>query len=72
MAQGLGATVTLLQQLPGAWGRRAALLRVAVAAAQEAGHMDLRIVVAGSVDAGKVGRDRERGGRQPEARVQGT
>ncbi|GLC40915.1 hypothetical protein PLESTF_001055800 [Pleodorina starrii] len=53
MADHLGAFVTLLHYLPAAWGRRAALLRVANGTAQEACHTDLRIAVAGSVDAGK-------------------
>ncbi|GIL59837.1 hypothetical protein Vafri_14551 [Volvox africanus] len=53
MAASLDAFVTLLHYLPAAWGRRAALLRVATSTAQEACHTDLRIAVAGSVDAGK-------------------
>ncbi|EFJ52866.1 hypothetical protein VOLCADRAFT_102822 [Volvox carteri f. nagariensis] len=53
MASSLDAFVTLVHYLPAAWGRRAALLRVATSTAQEACHTDLRIAVAGSVDAGK-------------------
>ncbi|GLI70309.1 hypothetical protein VaNZ11_015260 [Volvox africanus] len=53
MAASLDAFVTLVHYLPAAWGRRAALLRVATSTAQEACHTDLRIAVAGSVDAGK-------------------
>ncbi|GFR43379.1 hypothetical protein Agub_g4451 [Astrephomene gubernaculifera] len=53
MASSLGSAVTLISYLPAAWGRKAALMRVASSAAQEACHTDLRIVVAGSVDAGK-------------------
>ncbi|KXZ52069.1 hypothetical protein GPECTOR_10g1092 [Gonium pectorale] len=53
MASYLGAAAALLHYIPAAWGRRAALLRVATRTAQEARHTDLRIAVAGSVDAGK-------------------
>ncbi|KAG2502058.1 hypothetical protein HYH03_000552 [Edaphochlamys debaryana] len=53
MASSLGAAASLVHYLPGAWGRRAALLRVATATSEEACHTDLRVAVAGAVDAGK-------------------
>lgn len=53
MAASLGASASLMQHLPGAWGRRAALMRVSTGAAHEASHVDLRVAVAGSVEAGK-------------------